>query len=229
LDARNATLDEVRWYRATVLFSLEDAQAMWALASSKDTALPYIHNLARKCLMQSEGMSAGQDFKLKFQTVASSELNEFVCLWFAVGGNDEKALDEIVNILFAQTLRNASMNGYFSEITNTENFAASLLKERNSASDENILRHMHKFEYSLFENESNSYDRDFVNKNLLLDPFVDLSYPLYKGYLYKSMIYAARLIFSEFLNRSSVTDLVKEFQRRFGPLHYPEIWEILKR
>jgi hypothetical protein len=210
-----------------MLIAFSDAEPIWKSAVPAEMALPYIRETARKCLSAPSKSEAGAQFRSRISDQPGYGFKEFVDRWFAMRGEAEYPKEELLGIIFFQTAANQKVNIFFSEKVGVDGFLVKLNQLRDRSWDETMISGICEFEFNLYRGGRDAWEAEFLRERVVLNPFVDLSYPLAKGYLYKTMFDAARALFSDSFGRDDLSQLARDFQARFGPLEYPEVWEDL--
>lgn len=71
------------------------------------------------------------------------------------------------------------------------------------------------------------WDAQFINEGMFPNPCLDITFPIYKGYLdlteYGSIQYLLR---RRFLNVGDLRQLLARLEYKFGPLHYKQEWKL---
>ncbi|MEO9341015.1 hypothetical protein ABFT80_26825 [Mesorhizobium sp. SB112] len=130
----------------------------------------------------------------------------------------------MIGILFQLAPRLREVALFFEDAFDGDDPAASLAANRNPDADRTLLAAVDAFEIDIVRAGADAWEERLMG-SLTLDPFVDLTYPLYRGYGAFTQWQSAKALFSSRFDAHAVRGLMARFQEKFGPLEHPDCWE----
>ncbi len=217
--------ESILWEEAISLASFNGMQPIWdiVLDGNPDTGLIKVE--ARKWI---DSRNKNYDFfKNNLRQNRQISFNEFIENYFESIAASRSDIDDILSIFFIIPQRSAKIKKFLSERFHCNDISAELLKHRNATSDSRLVELIDKFEVPIAMDGSDEWERAFIHTKTL-DPFVDLSYPVYRGYLRKSQHRSVRKLVRESqFDLSTMDTLVAEYEAEFGKLPNHQLWRDL--
>jgi hypothetical protein len=218
---------EVHWREATILSALDGLQPAFQLALDDNINLEAVRRSAKEAVKpQVIDTLAFRELTQHGLGQAGLKLFDFVENWMISEAQRTRRTDEILSTFYLGPLKFQTMKRFLSDAFRTVDVTDDLHGMQDDAKDQAVASAVDVFETDLGAGLVSEWDASVYMAVLKVDPFVDVSYPLYRGYADRTRFENLKSLFRKrFSNNHEVNQLVAEFERSFGKLEFPEIWQ----
>jgi hypothetical protein len=219
-----SNLEVLHWREAAILASFSGTEPIWDIVLPSESETMRLRKVARECL--DKDIRSREMFERRLIERGCNQFRDFANHWMVTDFVGRRPTDEIITVLSFVTKRDQNIGEFWAEALSVPDVLSSLVQARNIDDDERILAAIDKFEVAIARGGNDSWEEKFM-KGMSFDPFVELSYPIYRGYVDRSLHDCVKGLFSKTFGANSLRVLLDRYQTLFGPLDYPDAWESL--
>lgn len=155
-------------------------------------------------------------------------LAQFIDVWY---WHQDRYLMGIINemsgVFFPVGSVADDLDDFIQSSLNISSVSEVLSDLRNSEHDRQVLDAVRKCEASFLVRDPSDWDAELVNAGMFPDPALDVTFPIYKGYLDFTAIRSIQSLLRRYFdNKNQLMMWLTSLERKIGPLSFKDKWEL---